>query len=114
MHGVASEICGRIGGEMAQGARSAVAKTTLRGEHRTQARRRDEAERKILVAAEEIVAEFGFDRLTLAQVGERAGCSRGLPSHYFPTKDDLLSALGRYIVESYNARREARTQGVTG
>ena len=74
-------------------------------ESRTQAERRDEAERRILEAATDIAAEGGFEAITLAEAGARAGYSRGLPSHYFRTKDDLLSALGVYIVETFLARR---------
>jgi len=81
---------------------------------RTQAERRDEAERRILEAAADIVAEGGFEAITLAEAGARAGYSRGLPSHYFRTRDDLLSALGAYIVETFQARRRANAAGATG
>ncbi|WP_143201590.1 TetR/AcrR family transcriptional regulator [Bradyrhizobium sp. NAS96.2] len=87
--------------------------TPLR-EGRTQAERRDEAERRILEAAADIVAEGGFEAITLALAGERAGYSRGLPSHYFRTKDDLLSALGVYVVESFITRRRASAGAATG
>ena len=83
-------------------------------ESRTQAERRDEAERRILEAATDIVAEGGFEAITLAEAGARAGYSRGLPSHYFRTKDDLLSALGVYIVETFLARRRVSVGGATG
>ncbi|GCC47456.1 hypothetical protein chiPu_0031804, partial [Chiloscyllium punctatum] len=68
---------------------------------RTQVERRDEAERRILEAAALIVAENGLEAITLAEAGARAGYSRGLPSHYFKTKADLLSALGAYIIDSF-------------
>ncbi|QDW40636.1 TetR/AcrR family transcriptional regulator [Bradyrhizobium sp. KBS0727] len=83
-------------------------------EGRTQAERRDEAERKILEAAADIVAQGGFEAVTLAEAGARAGYSRGLPSHYFRTKDDLLSALAVFVVESFMARRRASSSGATG
>jgi len=83
-------------------------------ESRTQAERRDEAERRILEAATDIVAEGGFEAITLAEAGARAGYSRGLPSHYFRTKDDLLSALGVYIVETFLARRRVSVGRATG
>ena len=76
---------------------------------RTQAERRDEAERRILEAAALIVAEEGLEAITLAAAGERAGYSRGLPSHYFRTKNDLLSALAVYIIDLFMARRRAST-----
>jgi AcrR family transcriptional regulator len=66
---------------------------------RTQSERREEAERAILDAATRIVAAKGLDELTLADAGEAAGYSRGLPSHYFGSKSDLLSAIAEYVRE---------------
>lgn len=66
---------------------------------RTQSERREEAERAILDAATRIVAAKGLDELTLADAGEAAGYSRGLPSHYFGSKSDLLSAIAEYVWE---------------
>jgi AcrR family transcriptional regulator len=101
---------------VAQAARQIRAARPTQAERggRTQAERRDDAERRILVAAAELVGEQGFEALTLAQVGDRAGCSRGLPSHYFRTKEDLLSALGTFIVETFAERRRASAEGLTG
>jgi len=83
-------------------------------EGRTQAERRDEAERRIIEAAALIVAEEGLEAITLAEAGERAGYSRGLPSHYFRTKNDLLSALAAYIIELFLARRRASASNIPG
>ena len=85
-----------------------------KGEARTQAERRDEAEHRILEAAAEIVAEGGFEAITLAEAGVRAGYSRGLPSHYFRTKGDLLSALGIYVVEAFLERHRANAGSAGG
>jgi AcrR family transcriptional regulator len=68
---------------------------------KTQAERRDEAERRILEVATDIIAEDGLEALTLAGAGERAGYSRGLPAHYFRNKDELISALVTYITGSF-------------
>ena len=81
---------------------------------RTQVERRDEAERRILEAAALIVAENGLEAITLAEAGARAGYSRGLPSHYFKTKADLLSALGAYIIDSFINDRRAASPELTG
>ncbi|MEN3351009.1 MAG: hypothetical protein V7632_4644 [Bradyrhizobium sp.] len=81
---------------------------------RTQGERRDEAERRILEAAARIVAEGGLEAVTLAEAGERAGYSRGLPSHYFRTKNDLLSALATYVIDSFMVRRRAVAPELTG
>jgi AcrR family transcriptional regulator len=76
--------------------------------HRTHAERRAEAPKRILDAAARIVAAKGLDDITLADAGVAAGYSRGLPAHYFGSKDDLLAALAVHIVESYLA--QLRTQ----
>ncbi|MDQ0790426.1 TetR/AcrR family transcriptional regulator [Streptomyces sp. B3I8] len=62
---------------------------------RTQKQRRDEAESALLEAAAELVAEQGLRGLTLARVGERAGYSRGLVTHYFGSKQALVERLAR-------------------
>ncbi|MFE9685107.1 TetR/AcrR family transcriptional regulator [Streptomyces sp. NPDC006285] len=66
--------------------------TTVR---RTQKQRRDEAEAALLDAAAELVDEQGAGALTLARVGERAGYSRGLVTHYFGSKRALVERLAR-------------------
>jgi AcrR family transcriptional regulator len=62
---------------------------------RTQQQRRDQAEAALLNAAAELVIEEGVHSLTLARVGERAGYSRGLVTHYFGSKQALLQRLAR-------------------
>ncbi len=91
-------------------ATSARPDTVSRATPRSQAQRRDEAERRILEAAADIVAEDGLDGLTLANAGQRAGYSRGLPGHYFRSKDDLVSALVRHIIDLFIAGRRALGQ----
>jgi AcrR family transcriptional regulator len=68
---------------------------------RKQVERREQAATRILDAAIRLIGEKGYDRFTLAEVGERAGYSRGLPAHYFGKKEDLLSEVMRYIIENY-------------
>lgn len=62
-------------------------------EHRTQEERRGEAERRLIEAAAAMVSEAGPARITLANVGERAGYSRGLASHHFGSKRGLMQRL---------------------
>ena len=52
-------------------------------------RRRDE----VMDAAEAIIAGEGIHKLSLAQVEERAGMSRGQLTYYFPTKETILLAV---------------------
>jgi AcrR family transcriptional regulator len=66
--------------------------TTVR---RTQQQRRDQAEAALLDASAELVIEEGVNSLTLARVGERAGYSRGLVTHYFGSKQALLQRLAQ-------------------
>lgn len=78
---------------------------------RTQAQRRAEAERRILQAAVEIIAERGVDQLTLAEAGEAAGYSRALPAHYFGSREDLIRAVADHLVQGYRRRMEEGPPG---
>jgi len=60
---------------------------------RTQEQRRIDAERRLVRAAAELVGEIGPGRVTLANVGERAGYSRGLATHHFGSKGALMQRL---------------------
>lgn len=46
-----------------------------------------------MVAAAELVGEIGPSKVTLANVGERAGYSRGLATHHFGSKGALMQRL---------------------
>ncbi|WP_295546360.1 TetR/AcrR family transcriptional regulator [uncultured Pseudacidovorax sp.] len=76
----------------------------------TQAERRALAERRILDAALELVARRGSVRMTLAEVGEAAGYSRGLPAHRFGSKTGLLQRVVLNIGARFEARRLALPQ----
>jgi TetR/AcrR family acrAB operon transcriptional repressor len=71
---------------------------TLTRPRRTQAERREESRRRMLDAALDLLAERRSIRFTLAEVGEKAGYSRGLPSQTFQTKAALISALANHIL----------------
>lgn len=72
---------------------------------RTHAERREEAEQRLLEAAMEIVALRGSVRMTLAEVGEAAGYSRGLATHRFGSKAGLVHALAGFIGERFGEQR---------
>jgi AcrR family transcriptional regulator len=63
------------------------------GGRRTQEVRRGDAERRLLAAAAELIAEIGPSRVTLANIGERAGYSRGLATHHFGSKAAMMQRL---------------------
>jgi TetR/AcrR family transcriptional regulator len=55
-------------------------------------------EEKILDAAQEVIAEFGFHGATIDLIAERAGISKPNLHYYFPTKVDLqIAALKRTL-----------------
>lgn len=87
-------------------ARKAAATAPARPPRRTHAQRREQAEQRLLDAALAIVAQRGSMRLTLAEIGEAAGYSRGLPAHRFGSKAGLLRSLMAYIGERFKAERE--------
>ena len=68
---------------------------------RTQKQRRSESERRLVAAACEVLARKGWVGMTLAEVGEKAGVSRGLVSHHFGSKAGLLRALTLHIDETF-------------
>ena len=70
-----------------------VAAPSLPRPRRTQAERRAVARDRLLQAAAELIAECGLPAVTLAQVGERAGYSRGIANHHFGTKAALIEEL---------------------
>ena len=49
--------------------------------------------RNLLIAAKEIVAEEGFEALTLKTVSERAGENKAMVSYYFDNKAGLIAAV---------------------
>lgn len=52
----------------------------------------------LLDAAERLIAEKGFQALTLDEVAVGASVSKGGLLHHFPTKQSLLVALAEYII----------------
>jgi AcrR family transcriptional regulator len=62
-------------------------------QRRTQQERRATTERALLTATAELVVESGLRSVTLADVGRRAGYSRGIVTHHFGSKQALLEAL---------------------
>jgi AcrR family transcriptional regulator len=49
----------------------------------------------VVAAATALIAEHGSRALTLAEVGEAAGYSRGIVSHHFGSRENLLRAVMR-------------------
>ncbi|MEM7287967.1 MAG: TetR/AcrR family transcriptional regulator [Actinomycetota bacterium] len=80
-----------------------------------QQQRTERSTNALLQAASELIVEGGFDALTFAAIGERAGYSRGLVTARFGSKDGLVDALIDRIVTTWNTRNVLpRTQGLEG
>jgi AcrR family transcriptional regulator len=77
---------------------------TQRETRRTQAERRAASEERLLEAAATLVATRGTARASLGDIAAAAGCSRGLPTYLFGSKEGLLLALADYLVERFRTR----------
>jgi AcrR family transcriptional regulator len=80
-----------------------------------QQQRTQRSTRALLEAAGELIADGGYEKMTLAAVGKRAGYSRGLVSARFGSKDKLLEALVQRITTVWTHRNVLpRTRGRSG
>jgi AcrR family transcriptional regulator len=70
--------------------------TTVR-ERRTQSARRAEAERRVVEATKQVIAELGVGAVTFAAIGARAGYSRGIVTHHFGNRQNLMQTLARSL-----------------
>lgn len=72
---------------------------------RTQEERRTETRRLVVDAAIQLIGQRGSRSVTLAEVGEAAGHSRGIVYHHFGSRERLLEAVldetQRFEVPSY-------------
>jgi AcrR family transcriptional regulator len=60
---------------------------------RTQQERSAESARRLLDAAIELIADKGFERTTVAEIGERAGYSRSMVRARYGSKEALLESI---------------------
>jgi AcrR family transcriptional regulator len=72
------------------------------GKRPTQAERREESTRRILAASLQLLADNGYDRFSLQDVGRRARCSYELINHYFGNKQGLITAMVSHIIASFD------------
>src|SRR5215813_8243223 len=77
---------------------------TRTGGRRRQADRTATTRRRILRAALGLVADHGYDRASLAAIGERAGYSRGIVTACFGSKADLLASVVEDMLERWGHR----------
>jgi AcrR family transcriptional regulator len=58
----------------------------------------------ILAAAENLFARSGFDRITLAGIGQAAGLSRQAPAYFFGDKERLYAAVLERVFAAHQER----------
>jgi AcrR family transcriptional regulator len=75
--------------------------------------RADSAER-ILTAARRLVLQQGARRLSLTDVAALAGVSRPTLYRYFPSKEDLIAALGKLEYRRINSAMENAISALSG
>lgn len=71
---------------------------------RTQAERTEASDNAMYKAAIKLIAKHGFQKMTLAEVGNEAGFSRGLVTYRFGSKSGLLIATTNRILELWDSR----------
>jgi len=67
--------------------------------------------RRLLDACAALIAERGFERTTLADIGRRAGYSQGLVTRRFGSKANLMVVLVERMTARYGSDRIAETIG---
>jgi AcrR family transcriptional regulator len=66
----------------------------------------DHQERRdqIALVACRVVAEYGFEQATIVRIAREAGYTTGMVAHYFDTKQDIIIAALRLILQRIEAR----------
>jgi TetR/AcrR family transcriptional regulator, fatty acid metabolism regulator protein len=74
-----------------------------------------EAERhlSLLKAAFREVAEKGFSEVTLEDIAQRAGVSKGVTLYYFASKEDLFRQLFAWLIDSIHERMRQAVDAVS-
>jgi len=79
---------------------------------RTQAQRREAAQRRLLDAALACLVEDGYAGFTTLAVARRAAMSQGGLFRHFPSKSDLLAATMGYLIDQHVEEWETRFLGL--
>lgn len=81
-----------------------MATATAPTQRRTQAERSSESDRALISAAVHLIADRGYQRTTLAAIGDAAGYSRGLVTQRFGSKEGLLWVVLDRLLDSWTLR----------
>ncbi|MBD8870776.1 TetR/AcrR family transcriptional regulator [Nocardioides donggukensis] len=70
---------------------------------RTQAERSSESRKKLVDATVELLASGGYSAASFVAIGELAGLSRGMVTHYFGTKEQCIKDVVQSVQDSSRA-----------
>lgn len=68
----------------------------------------------LIQATIQMVAKHGIENTTFVKISEAAGVSRGLPSHYFRDKEDLLCQAYQHLLDLHVAHTTGAAQAAQG
>jgi AcrR family transcriptional regulator len=69
---------------------------------------------EIVDATWRLIATIGLEQTTMRRIADDVGCTTGLVTHYFASKDDVLLAALQKITETSTARMREATRGAAG
>ncbi len=93
---------------------TSVHEAAVAPQRRSQAERRSESDRRMLRAAERLIARHGMAGTSLADVGIAAGYSRGLPVQRYGSKIGLIKALLEAMDSWFKAHLARKLDGASG
>ncbi len=88
----------------------AIANPSSRSNSRTNKERRADSDQRILDAAIKLFSENGYQKTTLIQIGNEAGCTGTLISNRFGSKERLLRAVLAFILRRFEENENANQQ----
>jgi AcrR family transcriptional regulator len=68
---------------------------------RTQVERRQDAEERLVASAIDLIGRKGVRALTLSEVGECAGYSRGLVTHHYGSREAFLGVVAQHLRQRF-------------
>ncbi len=71
------------------------------GPRPTQQQRRAATEQRLLDAAVRLIASSGSSSVSLADIGKAAGYSRGIVTHQFGTREEMLRQVAQYAQQTF-------------
>lgn len=71
----------------------------MKARKRTQVERSEETKKRLMEAALEILSTRGYSCITIKEIADHIGVSRGAPVHHFSTRASLIQAVVEYSCE---------------